>query len=296
MKQYYGYLSLLLTAFIFATFGIYIRVLNQDLTTYQQIFFRGFLGFILALVFAAFLKKKPSLTQVSKSVLAGYIFFFPLSAIFFTFSILNTKIATTLFGFYVSSLVATLLLGKLYFKEQIGVVQKIALALAFAGLAIYTYPLSWESLNIGLVFSLVAGTFDSFAQALRKYITGKVDRLILVVIQMFGVALVSLPFVFLTLNQGVPEISLLTWGVGIWYGLMLIAVNYLLLYAFSNFDLNLGTIVLSSELFFAVMLAFLIFGETTTAQELMGAIVIFMATTLAGVDANVFAKMFKWSK
>jgi drug/metabolite transporter (DMT)-like permease len=288
MKQYFGYLSLLLAAVIYSSFGIYIRVLNQELNAYQQIFFRGFIGFVLASLLALNLKKKFSVKRVSKPILFGYMVTFPFSVILYVFSILSTKIATTLFGYYVGTLLFSLLIGRVIFKEPIHIIKKLSMGLTFLGLIAYTYPLSVQTFNVGLILALIAGFFDSIANALRKYVAGKIDRIILVVLQLLGMAMVSLPFVLLTLDKGIPTISPLSWLVGLWFGLMLLAINYLLLFAFSRFDLNLGTIVLSSELFFAAVLAYFVFGETIKPQELAGAILIVFATGLVGLDPSKF--------
>lgn len=288
MKQYFGYLSLLLAALIYASFGIYIRVLNQDLSPYQQILFRGVIGFVLATALTLLLKRKFSIRGISKKALLGYMLIFPVAVILYVFSILNTKIATTLFGYYVGTLMTSLVIGKFFFKEPIHLIKKLSMLLTLVGLAVYTYPLSAESFNLGLILALMAGFFDAFANGLRKYVAGKLDRIVLVALQLFGVAIVAVPFVLLTLDQGLPTISPISWLVGIWFGLMLLAINYLLLYAFSRFDLNLGTIVLSSELFFAAVMAFFVFGETIKLTELAGALLIVIATGLVGIDPSKF--------
>lgn len=284
-----GFLALVLAAFLFATFGVYIRVLSLDLNSYQQIFFRGLLGFLLAGSLLSVLRKKIELRGVSKKTLAAYTLTFPFVVILFTFSILATKLTATLFGFYAGTLITSLLLGIQFFNESVTLTKKVALGLALGGLVIYTYPLSTNSFNVGLVLAFLSGLLDAVANALRKHLTNKIDRLVLVALQVLGMAVVSLPFVIFTLSDGLPTISPISWLVGLWFGVMLIVVNYLLLFGFSHFDLNLGSIALSSELFFAGIIGFLIYGEGVKPLELLGAVimVLAMATTSLNLEKIV---------
>lgn len=295
-KLIFGFSSLLLAAFVFASFGIYIRILNQDLNTYQQIFFRGFIGFVIASLLALSMKKKISFAGVPKKILIAYSVFFPIVVMLFTFSILSTKLATTLFGFYVGTLTTSLIIGIKFFNEPINIIKKISLSLSFLGLLIYTFPLSLSSFNTGLILALVAGSLDAIANALRKYLSNKIDRLLLIVLQMFGMALISIPFVLFTLGNGLPTISMATWIVGVWFGLMLIVVNYLLLYGFSNFDLNLGSIVLSSELFFAGAIGILLYNEMAKPQEFVGSLIIILAMAVTSIDFNKLTNSLKRKK
>ncbi|HOZ02936.1 MAG TPA: DMT family transporter [Candidatus Woesebacteria bacterium] len=294
-KSNSGFFALLLAAFIYATFGIYIRVLNQDLSVYQQIFLRGLVGFVIASGMIFLFKKRINFSAVSKKILFGYAVLLPLTVILFTLAVLTTKLATVLFGFYVGMLISSLAFGVWFFKEKVDLSKKIAFGLAVIGLVIYTYPLNMSSFNLGLGLSLIAGVMDTVSNSLRKQLSNKVDRFGLVSLQLLGMAIVSLPFVIFTLNGAMPSISPVSWLVAIWFGLMLMVVNYLLLYGFAKFDLNLGTIVLSSELFFVAIIGILIYNETVTITEWVGVGLIILAMVTTSVDVNKFVKKLKFS-
>ncbi len=298
--QVKGFLSLLLTAVIFASFGVYVRYLNnQGLDVYQQVFLRGATGFGFAALASFLLKERFVFKKVSKLALAIYILSLPITIVSFVYSILLTKITTTIFGLYTASLITSLLIGYFFFKEKITRIKKIVLGLSFIGLLIYSYPLSLATINIGLLWALLNGVADSVVQSSAKFLSGKVDKFVLTSLRMLGLV-VTVPLLALLVGGfSLPAMSTGSWVVGSWFGLMLVAVQFLTLVGFKNFDLNLGTIIISSELFFAGIFAYLFFREVPTLNELIGSLVIISAILLLNLNldqAQISPKKSFWEK
>jgi len=155
MKKYKGFGSLLLAGFLFGTFGIWIRILNREMTTYQQIFFRGVVGFIFALILVVVLKQKIKFNGVNKKILLAYAICFPLAIIFFVLSLLNTKIAVTTFSFYATGIIGSLIIGIIFFKEKLTKIKVISLGLVVIGIFFLSYPLSLSTFSFGLVMGLI---------------------------------------------------------------------------------------------------------------------------------------------
>src|SRR5207253_1524459 len=104
----------------------------------------------------------------------------------------------------------------------------------------------------------------------RKHLSGKIDWTILVTIPMIG-GIVLTMVLMLFAHQSLfffSNLSLQSWGIGVIFGISLILVTYFALIGFENFDLNIGTIVLSSELIAAPFFALLIFNEYPSMYEL----------------------------
>lgn len=274
MKKLKGFFSLLLTGFIFGSFGIWIRILNRELTTYQQIFFRGFVGFLFASLLALIYKQKIKLNGVNKIVLFAYIFCFPLAIILFVISILNTKVAVTTFSFYATGIIGSFFIGTFFFKEKLTKAKIISLGFVILGVILLSYPLSLQAMSFGLLIGLIGGLFDATSNALRKFVAGKIDRFVLVAIQMGGVMVVSLIFLMLNKQSIVVPLSFIGILVGIIFGGLLASISFLTLIGFQSYDLNLGMIVLSSELVFAPVFAVLAFREYPSATEIGGGLLI----------------------
>lgn len=128
---------------------------------------------------------------------------------------------------------------------------------------------------------MLSGLFDTLANSFRKYLSGKVDRFVLVVLQMIGGLILAVALMLVFGQTSMPSLSSFAWLVGAIFGVCLVAISYLTLIGFQYFELNLGEVVLSSELFFATVLAFVFFGETATVTEIAGGLLILTATALA---------------
>lgn len=286
MNKAKGFFALLICAVAFGTFGIYIRLLSRDFSNYQQIAFRNIVGLIVASMIIILTKQSfSSIKNVSPRYIILYGLSFPIAVVFFTLSILQTKIITTIFALYIGSLLTSLVIGILAFKEKVTQTKILSLLLAFAGLMVYAYPFTnTQIFNMGFIFGLLSGVVDTTSNSFRKYLAGKVDRFVLVTLQMIGGGLIALLLMQQTGQLFVTYISATSWIVGLLFGLSLVGVSFLTLIGFQNFDLNLGTIILSSELFFATIFAFLFFHEKPTVTELIGGLLIILAIAAVNIE------------
>ena len=75
-------------------------------------------------------------------------------------------------------------------------------------------------------------------------------------------------------------------GAGIATIAISVLIGYLLVYGFGNFDVNLGTIILATELFFALVINALILKEIPTAYEIVGGLLIFSGTVVTSLKLN----------
>ncbi len=58
-----------------------------------------------------------------------------------------------------------------------------------------------------------------------------------------------------------------------------------MIHGFQNFNLNLGSIVVSSELIFGPLFAVLILGEGLTTWEIVGGILVIAAIVISNIDS-----------
>lgn len=280
-----GFLALLLSAFIFASFGILVRLLGQQLLPFQQIGFRNLIALVIAI--AVILKTRPSfqtITTVKPIWLGLYAVSFSLSVIFYTLAILQTKIVTTIFALYLGSLVMSLIFGVIFFKEKLSLIKIMSLILVMVGLIIYAAPNLSEFLAVGTGLAFLSGFFDAIANSMRKFLGPKLPKIVLVAIQMITGLIIALGLMAWNAQLSLPMLSPQTLIVGTIFGLGLVSVSYLTLIGFTNFDLNLGTVVLASELFFASVFSFLIFHEVSSYYELIGGAIIILATFCAQLN------------
>jgi len=270
MNKTKGFISLLSAGFLFGFFGILVRLLNSQLSNYQQIFFRSVVGFILASLIIILFKRKISFKNTSIKNLLLFAVSLPLCIIFYTLAILKTKIVLAVATLFLGSILFSLISGILFFKEKLTVKKGLSIITSILALYYFTFPFSLTNFNVGLIFGILSGFMDALSNSFKKHLGGKVDRFLLIAIQMMGTIIVSLILMFYTKTLTIPQISPFILSVGLIFGLFLMLNNYLMLVGFHNFDLNLGTIVLSSELLFASIFGYLFYKEIPTANELIG--------------------------
>lgn len=209
-----------------------------------------------------------------------YSFSFPFSVLFFTIASIQTKIALAVFGLYIGSLLSSLIIGIIFFREKFTGEKLLSLSLTVLGLLFLTYPLSLTTVNMGILLGLLAGCFEGIANAFRKQIAGKKDRFVLAGYQSIGGIIVSGGLLLIAGQTTFPALSAATIIVTLLFGLILMSVMVLLLVGFKNFDLNLGTIVLSSELVFSLIFGILFFSEYPKTAEIIGGSCILAAISI----------------
>ena len=287
MNKKLGFITLLLAAASFGSFGIWIRLLSQGINIYQQIVLRNLVAMIIASVIIIFGKRYLlDFKKIPKIKLLLYALVVPISVIFYNIAMLSLKIAVATFVFYIGTILCSYVIGLVIFKEKVTVIKAISIMLVLLGLTCFVYPFSFTAATLGFVAGIISGIFDGAANGFRKDLVGKIDKLFLVFLTAVGGIIVS----GLMIVQTHASLTFLTqmplqiWLIGILFGLLLIINNFLLLVGFQNYELGPGVIVLSSELFFALIFGFLIFHEIPATNELIGGLFIISAIVAPNIN------------
>lgn len=209
---------------------------------------------------------------------------FALVVLFFTAAVEKTTVANSLFTYYAANMIVSFVLGTLILHEKIPVSKAIALILALAGLSVYSGALLAGSL--GLIYGVASGICDGVANVFRKQLI-KVDRNAVLWLQyLIGTAFT----VVVTLSSGQQILRHASVRGGILtvvFAGFLVGGSYLMLYGFQHFDVNVGTVIMSTELVFASVVAYLLFNELPATHELAGGGLIFAASI---VGSGIFDK------
>ncbi len=275
MDRLKGFFALLLAGIIYSFNDVCIRILGSQLSGYQQVTLRSFIGFVIILIFIFFQKKNINVHKTQKRILLLYFFCFPIVFILFNLSILLTKIANTVFSFTIGTLIFSLIIEGFFYKEKLSREKIISTTLTIIGLCFLTFPLS--QVNLGFIYGFAAGIVYTFINTLVRHSHQKTNPNVLVGFQLFGGTLIGGAATFIVGQSLFPDLSLLNLILIIITGGTIALVTYLTIVGFKNFDLNLGTIVISSELFFAPLFAFILFKESLTLLEIVGGVCIALA-------------------
>ncbi len=280
-SRFNGPAALVGAAFIYAMFGVFIRVMAHMWGNYAQVAARFTLATIFVIIFLSLRNKKISFPRdkIKNAVALGLTF--PILVLLMTFAIQRTTIANTTFLLYAGSIISAFLIGTFVLKEKLNYIKIIAIALALIGLAFYSSSIL--KISSGIFLGLTAGLLDGVSNTLRKTLGG-IDRMSVLSFQ-YGVA--SIVLIILTLISSEPIIKKFDIGSTVMtfvYAIVLILLANLLLYGFHHSDLNIGTVVLSSELIFAAAIGYIFYKEIPQPHEILGGIFIFMASILSGLS------------
>ena len=290
-ESYKGTLSLLTGAFLYASFGVFIREMNKMFGVYAQVTARYLIVVVAALIIA--IAYKISLKIDKKELLKVVIFsaMFPISVILFTISAINTKISISVFLLYGVGLIFSVILGKILFKEKINRQKSVSVIISLLGLLIFSGLLNNSfSLGLGMITGFFAGVFDSLANASRKLVKGIAWQKLLFWQFSFG-SLVSLALSIVSGEQLIKQIRVSSIVVTIIFGLCLTLLSRLLLYGFSKVDINIATPILAMELVFSVVLGYIFLQESPSNNQILGGLFIMLATIIASLDLTRFKKI-----
>lgn len=151
------------------------------------------------------------------------------------------------------------------------------------------YSSALLSLSLGVIAAILSGILDGVSNSLRKTLGG-IDRNTVLLYQ-YGVgAICALAVLAIAPQDAIRIVSAWPIVVGVVFSALLIVIGNLLLYGFQHFDVNIGTVILATELFFASLIGWLFFKEVPAPNEVIGGIIIFAASILSAVDIRALIK------
>ena len=124
---------------------------------------------------------------------------------------------------------------------------------------------------------------QGIASAFQKKLSNTTDKLSLLVVQTFAGFTLASVILLATQEPVFIALSGFDWVIAVIFGLLMLAISYLFLVGFKYTNLNTGSILVSSELLFGPLFAFLLINETLGLHILIGGVF----TVLAAVFANI---------
>lgn len=274
--------ALFAAALTYAFTGVLVRVVTPMWGTNAQVAVRWLLAFFILLALTHAHKPATKLTTKQVALMSANAILFALVVLFFTAAVEHTTIANTLFVFYATNMIMSFMLGSFLLREHVTLAKLLALGFALAGLSVYAQAL--VNGNLGLLLSLAAGLSEAACNVLRKQLR-PVSRGTVLRFQ-YGIGTVFTVLVTLISSQPIlKHVDLYHSLMTVVFALVILASGYLVLYGFQHFDINIGTVILSTELVFGALLGWLLFNEIPAAHEVVGGSLIFVA---AIVTSGVF--------
>lgn len=283
-KKLIGSASLLLIGILFGLSGVIGKYLSTWLNPYQVVEYRFIGAFTFAVAILLLTRQSLSLKKIELKTLVLFAVTFPVSVIFFYLSIFKTTVSLAVFSFYIATLVSSFVVGKIYFGEKITKNKKIALLFILLAVIAFTNPFNNFSIQLGFVYGVISGIFQTIASAFQKIVGKSTNRIGLLIVQaLAGIGVSALTIIMMggSLLPALPQTALF---VTILFGAIFLVISYLFLVGFKHINLNVGSILVSTELFFGPLFAYLLLSEKLTGLELLGGIFISIAVLFSSRD------------
>lgn len=280
-EQKKGILALIALSFFFASMGLFVRYLNTSFSTYQQVYLRLGVAFLISLLV---FKNKISwfkLTKISVKdwtiILFRAVSYSLLGIVLFTQAIIITRYSNVSFigAFPMVAIFGIILLG-----ETLTLRKALWILVAFFGVLLisvenYEYLFSWGR---GEVLTLISTVFFSLSYIARKWQSDFLNNQDLTVLNFFFATLA----VFLVSFLKGDSLPVNSWSWGLFSailgaGLINVFNMYLTNYGFEKVEAILAGNLLTLEAFFALIIGFLFYSETPLIKDFGGGILIITA-------------------
>lgn len=286
VNKYVGPLSLLLIGVLFGLSGVIAKYLSFWLNPYQVVGYRFSIAFVFAILTLLISKQKISFENASPGKLIAFALTFPVSVIFFTLAIFNTTVSMAVFAFYIATLVSSFIVGRMYFGEVITKNKKIALFFVLLAVVAFTDPFRNFSIQPGFLYGILSGIFQTIASSYQKILGKSTNRISLLLFQTLAGVVISILALLITGGGLFASLLPFAAAITILFGGIFLAISYLFLVGFKHTNLNVGSILVSSELFFGPFFAFLLLSEKLNSLELLGGLLIAIAIVYSNKKDN----------
>lgn len=278
-----GLVSLTLAAMTYGLFAIISRSVGYSLPLFYQNWTRCLVATLL-LVYG--FRTWPTVHRtdwpwIIFRSLAGIVSF-----ILFFISVQILPVGLTYFIFYGGSTIGGYLLGRFMFAEKTTRLRLISLTLALTGLA-FIYGVSIHTnAPFYLLLSMLSGTGFAFWNAISK----KLDRYSAIQLTFWDNAIATILYIIASLimreswpitDTSMAQILSLTLGV------FFVVTGLLVVYGFRKVDVQIGSLIMLTEILFAIIYAFFFFGELPAPSASVGGALILIAMIVPEINWSV---------
>lgn len=268
-------------ALLYSFSAVLIRELGTMWGDKAQVAARFVPVFIFLVGYSLISKKKRSIPRAKLKYGIALSASFASVVLFFTAAVQHTTIANTLFTFFATNMIASFLFGTFLLREKVTIAKIVAIIFALAGLSVYAQAIL--TLNRGILFAVVAGLCDGGSNVFRKKLGG-VDRVAVNRLQ-YGAGTIITAGVSLISGEQIlrkvsPEAIILT----LLFACAMLMATSLLLYGYQHFDVNIGTVILSSEIIFGALLGLLFYREVPALHETIGGALILTGAVVSSLN------------
>lgn len=276
-KDLQGILALVGATCIYGLFPVMVRLAGFSMPFFFQNASRLLVAFLVFLAGVILFKKWKKVKRADYKwfILRAVAVFLAFS--FFTLSLNFIPIGTTLFSFYAGSTVVGYLIGAFFFHEKLTSKKVFSLILAIVGLLmIYSLDIKAEkALYVAMAFA--SGSFTAIWNIFSKKVVETYHSFQLNLIDNAIAGVLALVVSLVLREQWITPSLSFVWAMNVLFGLGIVATDMLIVYGFSRLEAQIGSLIMLTEVLFAIAFGFLFFRESVTLITLFGGSIILAA-------------------
>ncbi len=278
-KQTIGLLALFTAAFLYGSQTIATKIAGISVAPFLSTSIRAFVVVLLVIWFVPW--KRVAKEHIQWFIARSTANILSTTGLFF--AITKIPVGTALFSFYAGMILATTLVGNIWYNERMTKIKVISLFLTAVGLLCMYVTNSGLVFNIYIFIAAFGGACAGLWSIFSRPISKSYPLTQLVVLDNALAAILAL---------GVSAILHESWG-GISIGAPLLSLSYLGLtqaftgqlvaFGFRYIDGQVGSIILLNDTIIGIVLMALFFKEFPSLQVFIGGVSIFLASILPAI-------------
>jgi drug/metabolite transporter (DMT)-like permease len=290
-KEIIAYSKLIFATFLFSLFGVFTRLIADNLGVFFQLLLRVALMSVIffAIGYLTKIYKKISRSDLPLFIFRGFLIIVDFSG--FYIAVNNLQLGLALFIFYAANIIISFGFGTIFLKEKLNVIKIIGLIVAIIGL----YIMHNDSFNSVKLWPSIAALISGFCFGLTtstsKKLTDKYDSTQVNLVAYAVAFLLVIPLLIISKEIIPSTITTLTILELIGFSIVGVGAFYLTLDGYKYIEAQKASLIMLLELVFVIIVGYLFFSEIPTINTIIGGVLILVALALPNINlVKIFSK------
>jgi drug/metabolite transporter (DMT)-like permease len=274
-----GTVSLFLAAFLYGSQNIAARLTGIEFGPFLATALRNATVVFCLVWFVKWVRiqrndwKWFSLRAVSNTIATTGLFF----------AINKMPVGMALFSFYASMMISSAIIGSIVYKEKMTLIKGVSLAITALGLSLVNLTNTSITFNWASIIVIIGGIGCSLWSIFSRPVSAKYSLKQLVFIDNAIAGLMALAISF-SLHEQWQAVTFDVRLLGVLYmGLTQVFTGQLVAKGYKHVEAQIGSVILLNDTVIGMILAFLVFHETTSLMVILGGICIFLASIIPAI-------------
>lgn len=275
-----GYLMILASSVLFATYGVWSKIMGDDFGIFYQGWVRALIVLILLTPFLVWKKAFVHIRKEDFKWLAIFIGFTIFTQVPLYYGFIKTGVGAAILMYYAMFIITSYIVGRFIIGEKITPIKLLSLMLAFGGMALVFNVSLMTFSALGLLMAAANGIASGGEVSSSKKLTNAYSPLVITFYSWVAILITHLPLSLLMGEVQFRPALNLNWAAMLAYAAVSLVSFWIVIEAFRHVDASVGSLMGLSEIVWAMLLGVILFQEHFSAGALWGASLIISAGVL----------------